>query len=239
MTSLKERIKNLLDLQELDSHLTVLVQERDEAPQRVAALKGRSAEQKELLAKVKAEQEELLARRQELEQQMDDNERKLRRSQNRVGDIKNVRQHKAMLKEIEDLKLLKQDWEDELLGIMEGLEEVNPGVEKIEETLAEIKTDLETEESDLQANLETMEKDIKKLTADRKKLASALPPDVLSQYDFIRSRLSDAAVAPVIGGTCQICHMRLTPQQAIELQRMEVLMNCPNCQRIIYCADQE
>lgn len=235
---MKEIIKTLLDLQELDSHLTVLLQERDDSPRRVAALTGRRAEQEELLTKVRAEQEELLSRRQDLEQRMEDNERKLRRSQNRVGDIKNVRQHKAMLKEIEDLKLLKQDWEDELLGVMEGLEEINPRVEKIEAALTETTADLEAEEKDLQSNLDAMEKDIQKLAKDRKGLAAALPPEVLSQYDFIRSRLSDAAVAPVIGGTCQICHMRLTPQQSIELQRMEVLMNCPNCQRIIYSADE-
>jgi predicted nucleic acid-binding Zn-ribbon protein len=82
--------------------------------------------------------------------------------------------------------------------------------------------------------MDQMEADIDRLRRQRQGFAQNLPPDVLGHYDFIRSHLKDAAVAPVMDGTCQICHMSLPPQQFIELRRCEELMNCPHCQRIIY-----
>ena len=239
MSEIKEQIKNLLELQEVDTHLRILVEERDQAPLRVAELEKRRDQQQETLDNLKVEQSELEARRKELQKKIDDNTRNTGRSQKRLSEIKNVRQHKAMLKEIEDLKLAKEDLEEEILEIMENLEEVNPQVEALAPALEETVKALEDEKAELDATVDKMNSDIKRLTKERADNASRISPELLGQYEFISKRLNEAAVAPVLDGTCQICHMRLTPQQAIELQRMDRMMNCPNCQRIIYWAGEE
>ena len=47
------------------------------------------------------------------------------------------------------------------------------------------------------------------------------------------------AVAPVSDGSCGACNMRLPPQQFNELQRMDQMMSCPSCRRMMYWADGE
>ena len=239
MSEMKEQIKGLLELQDVDNHLRILVEERDQAPLRVARLEKLRDQQKETLEALQAEQSELEARRQDLQQRIDDNTRKTARSQKRLSEIKNVRQHKAMLKEIEDLKLAKDDLENEIMVVLEGLEEVNPKVEKVAPALEETVQALQAEKAELDATIDKMNSDIKRLTKERTQNAAQIDPDLLGQYEFISKRLNEAAVAPVMDETCQICHMRLPPQQAIELRQMTRVMNCPNCQRIMYWAGEE
>ncbi len=42
------------------------------------------------------------------------------------------------------------------------------------------------------------------------------------------------AVAPVVKGVCQGCHMALPPQLNNILARMESLETCPRCGRLVY-----
>ncbi|MBW1713312.1 MAG: hypothetical protein JRJ59_09225, partial [Deltaproteobacteria bacterium] len=115
----------------------------------------------------------------------------------------------------------------------------NSRVETAARVMKEIEQDLKTEKNGLDSTMNQMDKDLERLTKERQTFTAALPPNVVSQYDFIRSRLKEAAVAPVINGTCQLCHMSLTPQEFIELKRLKSLMHCPSCQRIIYWAEYD
>ena len=49
--------------------------------------------------------------------------------------------------------------------------------------------------------------------------------------ELISSRIKDA-VAPVVKGVCQGCHMALPPQLANVLARMESIQTCPRCRRV-------
>jgi predicted nucleic acid-binding Zn-ribbon protein len=137
MVRLKDQIKNLLELQDVDNHLTALVQEKEEAPKRIAELEARQAKQEGLLAAAKAEQAELNGRRLDLERKIEENTRNTRRSQNKANEVKNTRQHKAILKELEDLKLLKDECENALLEVLGSQEAINPKVEEIGRALEE------------------------------------------------------------------------------------------------------
>ncbi len=234
MPDLRSQIKNLLALQDIDNHIAVIQQERDEAPQRVAALEAQLGGKTSRSEAAQAEKEELEAKRAELEEKIKEANLKAKRSQARLGDVKNPRQHQAVLKELDDLKMLREEWEEKLVAVLEELEEVNQRLEEAREGLETLKENLEKEKSELDATMEDMERQIAELTKERERYTKELPPQVLSRYNFIRSRLKHAPVAPVIDGTCQICHMSLPPQSFIELRRMEELMTCPSCQRIIY-----
>lgn len=239
MATLQDNIKTLLDLQDMDTRMEMIRKEHEETPRRIAELEALKANQEQLLEGARAEQSELETRRLSLQKDIDESERRARRSQNRLGEITNTRQHKALLKEIEDLKLLKQDNEEALLEVMESLEGVTSRVEAGTQATSESEAELSELKSGVEPRMAELAEELDKLGKQRAELTSALPFDLLNQYEFIRSRLEDSAVAPVIDGTCQICHMNLTPQQFIELRRLERLMNCPNCQRIIYWAESD
>ena len=55
----------------------------------------------------------------------------------------------------------------------------------------------------------------------------------LKIYDTLAAKRG-YAVAPVIKGVCQGCHMALPPQLNNILARMESIETCPRCGRLVY-----
>src|SRR6185295_5636064 len=62
---------------------------------------------------------------------------------------------------------------------------------------------------------------------------SAVEKNWLKTYDSLAAKRG-YAVAPVIKGVCQGCHMALPPQLNNILARMESIETCPRCGRLVY-----
>ncbi|HID32390.1 MAG TPA: hypothetical protein EYP24_03325 [bacterium (Candidatus Stahlbacteria)] len=73
----------------------------------------------------------------------------------------------------------------------------------------------------------------KGLTKAREKLAKKIPKPLLDRYERIQKRY-DRALAPVIGGICYGCFIRLPLEMS---SKREEIQTCPNCGRIIYWLD--
>ena len=63
--------------------------------------------------------------------------------------------------------------------------------------------------------------------------------DLLKKYDILREKRNGQAVVPAWKEVCNGCHMNIPPQMYNELQKPEILMLCPNCNRIIYWENKE
>ena len=63
--------------------------------------------------------------------------------------------------------------------------------------------------------------------------AYAVEPKWLKTYDSL-SQKRGYAIAPVVKGVCQGCHMALPPQLNNILARMESIESCPRCGRLVY-----
>lgn len=239
MPSLQEQVKNLLALQDIDNHISVLTEEKEEGPRRMAQLQENLDKCQTVLTAAQAELDSLESEKEELDQKISEVNRKTRKSQGKIADIKNPRMHQAVLQELEDLKALKEDAEEKLLLSMDDLERTKARVEQYTAEAEELEKELEAERIEYDAHKNKLTEDLKRLTKEREGLAAKIPFDTLDEYDFIRERLGDPAVAVVVDGACQMCHIYLTPQQYNELRRLEDLMRCPSCSRLIYWADYD
>ena len=68
----------------------------------------------------------------------------------------------------------------------------------------------------------------------RDAIVTTLPDSAVKIYDRIRARRAGIAVAQLDNsGTCSGCQIELRPQQALEVRRLEKLVQCPQCLRIL------
>jgi predicted nucleic acid-binding Zn-ribbon protein len=79
---------------------------------------------------------------------------------------------------------------------------------------------------------------IASLTSQRPGAVAAVPQALLTPYDRLRSRLGGVAVARLVGGRCDGCHLSLP---AMELDRIRhqsagSLETCEQCGRILVIA---
>jgi predicted nucleic acid-binding Zn-ribbon protein len=87
-------------------------------------------------------------------------------------------------------------------------------------------------ETELKKVLETTQQSNSQLSA-RDAARNSVDKSWLKTYDSLSAKRG-YAVAPVIKGTCQGCHMALPPQLNNILARMQSIEMCPRCGRLVY-----
>ncbi len=227
-------LSRLIDLHELDKEILGLSQTMEKLPEELRAVEQVMAELRSAQEGRRQELEKLLAQRRELEAQVADLETGITASRQRLMDIKNNIEYKAMLKEI----AFKEDQRDQketlVLELLEKVEAANRELAELAErlreqegVLARVKAEVEAQSAELQAEMAILEE-------KRQSLRQGVPANLLKRYEFIRSRRNGSAIAEVQEGVCLGCHMNILPQQFIDLQKGEEMLQCPHCQRILY-----
>lgn len=236
---MKEEITKLIHLQEIDSEIAgfdaaIAAQERN-VTDREKSIKEKDA----AIAACDKKSEKLVTLQRETKTDNEDAAEKIKERQNKMMQVQTSREHQALLKEIEESKKQLKETEEKLLRIMEQSEE-----------LKEEKTELENlrkgEEELLKEEISQVEKEVKKINSSRKKVSSKrealtkeLTPSLMKRYNKLLAKRDGIAVVKVIDSVCQGCFMTIPPQKFNEVRRNDVLYPCPNCQRIMYYAEEE
>jgi len=163
----------------------------------------------------------------------------IKKSRGRLMEIKSNIEYKAMLKEIAFKEDQRDHCETRMLELMEHLEERKRLLEEAETLIQERQAILARRAAEVATAVKSLEQRLTGLEEQRKKLRKGVPAPLLKRYEFIRQRRNGTAIAPVQDGVCFGCHMNILPQQFIDLQKGEEILQCPHCQRILYWAEEE
>ncbi len=237
--TLKEKIKILTQLQECDNRIRDILKRKEQGPFQIQALmdelKGYELRMKEESDRL----ESLKKERHQIEQEIQDYDGKVERSNARLFSIKSHTEYTAALKEVEDLKRLKFEAEEKAIQVMEEIEggESQQILEK--EKLKDFKTKMERDKSEIEKQLLVLDGELKEYEKTRADLVTGLDQDLCKKYLFLKERRGGLAVSAVLGGVCQTCHIGIPPQKFNELIKGDAIMSCPNCHRIIYWGEDK
>lgn len=157
-------------------------------------------------------------------------------SREKLNRSRNERESQAAQRELEELRKLVRDREDEMGRIDADTSGVRAQVEAAEAEHKRLSEELAAKEGDIQAKVQQLEADrTGKLTGGggRDAIVKRLPPAIYRRYEMIRGRRGNA-VATTTDGTCKACNMALPPQLFHKLRREPLIDQCPSCNRIIY-----
>lgn len=232
-------LNNLISLQSVDLEIRGLMQVQQELPESMRGLESKLAEIQAITAEKEQELEEIRKQHRQLESEMAMLDEGITRSRQRLMEIKDNIEYKAMLKEIAFKEDRKDQKESEILEVLEQIETRSSALASLNQEVAGRLEVLETMRAEVQAEIAEQLEKLNVLQNQRQEIQKAIPKTLLKRYDFIRDKRQGIAVTEVRQGVCQACHMGLPPQKFIELQMDKELMTCPHCQRIIYFAPQE
>ena len=157
----------------------------------------------------------------------------LARSREKLSRSRNERESNAAQRELEELRKLQRDREDEINKLSTLSESARKSIEETEAAQKKIADELGGRESDISKTLAEAMKERDAKLVDRGKLAAAVQPMTLRRYEQVRKR-KGSAIAKTIDGTCLACHMRLPPMLFQKLMRGDAFEQCPSCARILY-----
>jgi predicted nucleic acid-binding Zn-ribbon protein len=206
-------IKQLLTLQEIDSAIMAATERQEKGPQEFKELEeGLQRSRREFEGQLE-QTENLAQKRMMAEQDLEEIRSKIRKSQAKLSQVKNTREHRAILKEIDDLKSMMKTKEEETIQIMEEQEALNEIIEKKKVLLENEQVRVEEKKQGLEVLIRQAEKELNVLRDQKAVLSKDLNPEILDRYNFIREKLGGLALAGVSNGVCGVCHMNLPPQR--------------------------
>ncbi|TVR01725.1 MAG: hypothetical protein EA398_09275 [Deltaproteobacteria bacterium] len=187
--------------------------------------------------KQQLEETRLLMRNKQVD--LEANEERYGQSKSKINQITNSKEYAALEKEIETLRKLRAQLEEEHDSLKDAVSDFTADVEEKEAKAAEVNKQIADEEALVDRESSATEKEIGKLESERDKLKKDLPKALVRRYEFITSRRPGKVIVPARGGVCTGCNMMLPPQLYNEVQQATRMQQCPSCQRILYYENEE
>lgn len=234
---LKAQIMGLVKLQELDSEIYALKNEKEAKPLEIKAIEESFEAKKQNLASLEKESLELQKQRKEKELELAANAEAVKKLQSQLYSLKTNKEFQTMLQQIADTKADGSLIEEKILISFEDSDKVKAKIDQENIKLkAEEKVFLD-EKKKVELRIKEIDERLNQLQAQRKQITPEVDPKMLAEYDRILSSRGGLAIVTVLDNSCGGCHM-LVPPQVINLIKMyEHIVTCEVCNRIFYIAE--
>jgi hypothetical protein len=237
LSSLREKLKALEALQQIDLETNGVRAEAEAIPGRRVQIDAGVAEARRAYDGDKARLEDNERERRQLDTLLGMERDKVKKWEGRLGEIKTPREYAALSREIDIAKKTNETQSEQLRSLAGAAEELRRTVEDKAGALSEREIGAAAELGELDRRAAEYRKKLEELAARRAEAAKTVDPSLLARYENIKRRRAGIAVAPVVGSTCQGCNRNIPPQLSIVLRRADSIESCPNCNRIIYSAE--
>lgn len=231
---MRETLKMLTKLQEIDNTLDQLAHSKVDLPEEIEMLKNQVQGLVDSVAEGKAKLAELEKERREQELGLEMAQDELKKYQQQLYRIKTNREYDAIQAEIDAQKGRISEHEESILNIMTNSEELT-------ETLQERRAELESLKEQNVPKWEQLEKDLSSIEEKmaierdaRKNVTVRLDKGLLTSYERIRKGKNGLAIVAIRKRACGGCFKKLPPQRIQEVRRTDKIWTCENCGRILY-----
>jgi predicted nucleic acid-binding Zn-ribbon protein len=226
-------LAGLIRLQRADSELRRVEAELAQIPRRRSEIQASLAAERGRLDGARSALDASQKARRKLEGELQDLESKRSKYKGQLMDVKTNKEYTAMLHEIEGVEREIRAREDLVLGEMEKAETLTAEVKREEGLFKGSEQEHRAREKGLDGDEARLKAEAARLAAERDAEAGRLSPNVLELFQRV-ARLRGIAVAEARDGMCQVCHLKLRPQMYVDLKRNEEIVQCPQCNRILY-----
>jgi len=234
---MREQISVLGVLQQIDMELSELEVHLTEYPKKISAFEQELQSSKESLININNKREELLKVKSELENELNLNEENIKKSEERLFEIKTHKEYQALQKEITETKRMNLDLEEKLLDEMEKIEQLEAQIAEKNEELTNKETDYQVKISDYKEKLEEIKIVYEPKVEEKEKIVQTINPEILPLYEKIKTRNGEV-LAVARNEICTGCNMNIPAQLFNEILTLSRIIQCPNCKKILYCEEE-
>ena len=228
-------LEDLFDLQVVDLDIDRLLNRRQSLPElqeyrraheQVVALEARLAE-----AEARRRQAELAGDKAQGE--LDLAEGKMKREERRLyaGGI-GARDAENLRKEVEMLRRLASEREDQILELIDAREKAEAEVAELRAARGGAQADKDRLDAVIKAEWRAIDADIARAEARKREIVPLVLPDLLALYEELRPHKEGVAVGRLAEGVCGGCHLRLSAAEQVEVLR-DYPPRCMHCRRIL------
>ena len=230
---MRDQLVFLLQLQQSDVKVRELEGAANQLPARLDPPRRDLAKLQTMLDAERAKLTETDTWRKTQQDQLDKEREALRAAQNKLQASKNSKEFGAASREVENKRKSITDREAELKKVVEASATSTTQLQSRDKDVEGVRTELTTSEDAQSEQLGQLRAALAAAIETRDAARAQVDKQWLKIYDTLAAKRG-YAVAPVVKGVCQGCHMALPPQLNNILARMESIETCPRCSRLVY-----
>lgn len=232
--SIEGKLKNLYQLQLIDSKIDKLRTIRGELPLEVSDLEDTVAGLETRLTNVTEEVAELENQLNEKKQNIKDFQANIKKYEAQQNKVRNNREYDAITKEIEfqnlEIQLAEKRTKEAKATVIIKSELLDKSKIEFEER----SKDLKAKKSELEEIIAETEKDEKELIVESEKAASTIEDRLLNAYKRIRANSRNGlAVVAVERDACGGCYNKIPPQRQLDIRLNKKIIVCEHCGRVL------
>jgi predicted nucleic acid-binding Zn-ribbon protein len=209
--SLREKLKALEELQQIDLETNEVTGELETLPARRQRAEAAVATARKAWEEEKARLEANERERRQLESLLGMERDKVKKWEGRLGEIKTPREFAALSREIDIAKKTNDGQHEQVKELTAQAALITTSIEAKEEVLSESEAAAQAEAEETEKVRAAAEDKMKALDARRAAAAKVVDPALLSKYENIKRRRAGIAISQVVGMTCRGCNRNIPP----------------------------
>ena len=235
MTTTKEDLYKLLELQDIDAKLRELERSKKIYPEQLKELEQATEKKRLELEEIKNKKEEHEKLLRHLTRDIESANENLSERQKRLTTVQSNKEYDAIQHEIESAKNKIEEHETEMLGTMEALDTLNPELEKKTSEFEVLSEENSKQIAEIKDKYESIEINVDRAQARRRETLQNISKTILKMYERLSKRKKGVTVASVSQKrlSCGGCHKIIPPQKIMEIKRQDKLINCEICGAIL------
>ena len=232
--NIKEEIRRLVSLQEVDKKIYGLSREKAELPKQLDELQKEFEEKRSKFKALEDQRQKLLLRQKDKEGELALKEENIKKSQGQLGQLKTNKDYQTKLSEIESLKADKSIIEEDILKAMDDFDQIKKDIEIEKNALSSEEKIFNEKKNVITSRSKEIEGLLSNIAGERKILSDLVDKKILERYEYILHGKEGIAIVKVVNNSCAGCFMSLPHQVTNEIKMHERLIMCEICSRILY-----
>ena len=235
---MKKLVKQLVDLQKIDSKFDALQLQKGDLPmmieEAVSERESKSTRKKEMEETIKKGE----ADRRMFQMEIEAGNEKLKKYEEQLYKVQTNKEYDAISLEIDTKKMEIKELENKILQSLEEEEELKGQIRELQKDVKKLEEQLVEHRRELDDIVQQTRNEERRLTREREKILTEVDKRYQSQYEKIRKAKDGLAVVAVKKNSCGGCFSAIPPQKIVEIREMHRLFTCEYCGRILVWLDE-
>lgn len=238
--SVKEKLKALYDLQQVDTDIDKIKILRGELPLEVRDLEDEIEGLETRVGNIEAEMKTLQEAISKKNNEIANAQSMIKKYEEQQNNVRNNREYDSLSKEIEFQTLEIELAEKRKKEFSEQVEEKEVLIADSNAVLDERKGDLNNKKSELDEIISDTQKEEEILDKKRDDIENMIESRLYTAYDKIRKNARNGlAVVTVERDACGGCFNKIPPQRQLDIASRKKIIVCEYCGRILVNTDKE
>lgn len=229
---MKEDLKRLLQMQDIDSRIDRVQSEMDEIPREKLIHERELEKQQKEFLKEEKKLEGVREASSSCESEKKMTEEKLAEFKNKLLEMKTNEAYRAMLEQIKYAENKLGELDSRIIEHMYEEEEAEACLDDARKVWERNRKRFEKRQEILDGQLEVLKENMEELRAQRQEAALQMSKRLLDKYEQLRSSGKGLVVVGLQDGNCGGCLTNIPPQTAVEISQGSTFI-CPICGRFV------